>query len=739
MVNIININSGLTIHDSQTTEGIKMEGARRLQYDWKCRCTFCIVHAINCYERGMMNRACVHSFYDRYCSTHRIKICQKIPKRRQHQPTPIATYHSCDKVSMTQHSTRPMWQCSHRNNLVAAHQRQHWRSFASPSASQGIDVAIVGKSDQHETGTSSDAFASMSDLEPYLPYDVNENNDLVTTAKQFGLRQDVRHPTVLNGELAVISFYESHGDYNKDEMMIQEYMEDGLPVSHREVVEDLKEDETLPSLPIPSVDDTLIMLESSCISLVENETEHCEFILAARKALMQPMLAFQHRLLRRGDKAIDHDTSWLQLWWNTNCYLSVRTPNVIHVSYFFRFPKPLNLSYNNSNNISNNYIDDAKIIDGEQLTLGLTSNNRFHSETTLERATLLIFGALTYTYPIVYGKGLPIPNPARIKGDQHLKTETPLLCAAQYKYMFGACRIPGPTSDAYRLYQYAPRERSKLPHITVICHGQYYNLVIGDYGPDSPYILKPPVGGTLDAASTMHMIHDQLIAIVKDARRHSTTVESILNDKDRVPQLGWLTTQNRDDWYKDYQWLIQHQAMQDAMHIMQSSLFVLCLDDIGGSTKNTVEEADVDFALRLWHGGRGGLFRDASEHMGGNRYYDKSIQIVMTLGNGKGGTGGDTKDTDTSFGVIGEHGMADGMPVAEFSRYLNQCEEYLKSKAMPSFNSIDKERQSHHTTTAIPTQEVKVHNIFRDAYTSLSETNQRYLHGRVKEDRKSVV
>ena len=478
------------------------------------------------------------------------------------------------------------------------------------------------------------------------------------------------------------------------------------------------------------------MLESSCIPLVENETEHCEFILAARKALMQPMLTFQQRLLRRGDKAFGHDTSWLQLWWNTNCYLSVRTSNVVHVSYFFRFPKPLNLAYNNTKNIGNNYIDDTNIIDKGQSTIGLTSNNRFHSETTLERATILIFGALTYTYPIVYGKGLPIPNPARIKGDQHLKTETPLLCAAQYKYMFGACRIPGPLSDAYRLYQYAPRERSKLPHITVICHGQYYNLVIGDYGPDSPYVLKPPVGSTLDAATAMHMIHDQLIAIVNDARRHSKTADGIF-DKNHVPHLGWLTTQNRDAWYKDYQWLIKHQDMQDALHILQSSLFVLCLDDIDGST-NALDgdEADRDFSLRLWHGGRGGMFRNASEHMGGNRYYDKSIQIVMTLGSGKGEKG---SDTDMSFGVIGEHSMADGMPVAEFSRYLNQCEEYLRTKAMPFFNSIDKERRTHHTTVAMPTQGVKVHNIFRDAYISLSETDQRYLYGRVKEARNGHI
>ena len=623
----------------------------------------------------------------------------------------LSSYQKYDNLGSMKQAIRQKCHDSYgiRSDMVEQRQ-QRWRTFSTDRALNNRDSTA----------------SSITDKGPDLPYDVNENADLDAAEGHGRLQRHALHPAVLNGQLAVISFYDSHGDYKKDAHVIQEYMKEGVALSNGEVEENYEVDDTIPSLPIPSVDDTLAMLESSCIPLVENETERSEFRLAARKALMQPMLSFHKRLLRRGDKAIDHNTSWLQLWWNTNCYLNVRTSNVIHSSYFFRFPQPLNLEYNNTNNTSDNFIDDTtKIVDGGQSTIGETSNNRFYSQTTLERATTIIYGALTYAFPILYGKG--IPYSAQIKADQDLKTKTPMLCSAQYKYMFGACRIPGPQSDTYRLYQYAPRERSKLPHITVICRGQLYNLMIGDYGPGAPYVLRTPNDGEVDAAATMHMIHNQLIAIVHDARRHSTTTSSI-SDKNRVPELGWLTTQNRDDWYKDYQWLIKHPEMQDAFHILQSSLLVLCLDDLtGGTTKLGKRESAQDFALRLWHGGRSGLFRDASKHMGGNRFYDKSIQIIMSLSNVKGEN---LSDTDRSFGVVGEHSMADGMPVAEFSRYLNQCEEHLEMKARPFFDDIDRQKRDNGD---IPIQEMSVHNIFHGAYTALSESEQQHLQNRVKE------
>jgi hypothetical protein len=388
---------------------------------------------------------------------------------------------------------------------------------------------------------------------------------------------------------------------------------------------------------------------------------------------------------------------------------------------------------------------------GQSPTTGAASNNRFHCKTTLERATTLIYGALQYSYPFLFGNGVPKTDPSRTKN---------MLCEAQYKYMFGACRIPGLQSDTYRLYQYSSQDRSKLPHVTVVCRGQFYNLIIGDYsGPDAQVVLRPTEGNVIDAATTMHMIHDQLMAIVDDARRNSPTTVNSLLVENGVPELGWLTTQNRDDWYKDYQWLVKNPAMQDALHVLQSSLLVLCLDDLS-DTNRILDElmATNDFAKRLWHGGRDDMFRFPSQQMGGNRFYDKSIQIVMTLGNIRGD---ETSDSDVSFGLIGEHSMADGMPVAEFSRYLNQCEDHFRLKLIPFFNAIDASRENldngddsrenldnrgenhdedddsreNHNASATTTQAARVQNIFHDAYKGLSEADQKYLHGRVNEAR----
>ena len=88
------------------------------------------------------------------------------------------------------------------------------------------------------------------------------------------------------------------------------------------------------------------------------------------------------------------------------------------------------------------------------------------------------------------------------------------------------------------------------------------------------------------------------------------------------------------------------QQHQQALHtLLQKTVVwytdVPCLDDDDDDDDGeTSSLTDRDVAIRLWHGG---------SSYANNRWFDKSIQLVVTAG-------------DAQLGLIGEHFMIDCMP-----------------------------------------------------------------------------
>jgi carnitine O-acetyltransferase len=509
----------------------------------------------------------------------------------------------------------------------------------------------------------------------------------------------------LSGSSAVVSYFDSFGDYQKDEEMLRKYFT-GKELSTEEV--NKQPVDALPLLPIPSLADSLALLKHSVVGLGKNEEERSAFLLALQKASTQLLPMYHEQLLKRGQHARDHKTSWLQRWWNTRCYLQVRSPNVIHSSYFFRFP----------------HMEES----GQKS--GPSDDHRLFCKTALEKATLVVYAALQYSLPIVSGDGMMPPVDSLPK--ETAKTEPPkLLCSAQYKYLFGTSRIPGATSDTYRLYQFSasPSLSQLLPHVTVVCRGQFFNVVVDSVAKNDD--------GEVNASAVLSSIFRQLVAIVNYARSVPRKGSSISGDaSNRVPELGWLTTQPRDDWYDDYQFLLKNEPMRDALHTLQSSLFLLCLDDAPiARMEEDSFEVERDFALRLWNGARGGdqHVSQHHHHVGGNRWYDKTIQIVMTLNEAN-------EDNDMSFGVIGEHSMADGMPVAEFSRYLSLSEYQPQWNVAQFFRSIDDNVETAEMVRSENAGKMhSVRNIFQDAFASMTTREKEQLHARVREARAAHI
>ena len=230
------------------------------------------------------------------------------------------------------------------------------------------------------------------------------------------------------------------------------------------------------------------------------------------------------------------------------------------------------------------------------------------------------------------------------------KDDTPL-CSAAYKYMFHCCRIPKPHQDSYRIYK-------PNAYAIVACRNQFFCVPLLDQKTN----LLP-----------LSAIERSLKECKEYARQQSHALE-----------LGWLTTLNRDDWSHARQELLRigGGTMQEALQLLESGMLLLCLDD----------DAPVSYrqrALDYWHG---------NTNVGGNRWFDKSIQLVASR-NGK-------------LGYIGEHSMMDGMPAVGLCQHLLQ-ESYSKQVSVETESPI------------VPSSGVV--SVFEHAFSGLSESDRHKL------------
>ncbi|KAG0367196.1 Carnitine O-acetyltransferase mitochondrial [Mortierella sp. AD032] len=179
------------------------------------------------------------------------------------------------------------------------------------------------------------------------------------------------------------------------------------------------------------------------------------------------------------------------------------------------------------------------------------------------------------------------------------------LDSSTYKYMFNACRYPAKPSDFELAFDPAQNN-----HVAVVRHNQFYTFDL---------VKDGKVLSTAD-------IEAQLDAIVK-----------LAGDR-KDPSIGVLTSDNRDIWTEARKTLINAGSQnEELLRKIESSVFLLCLDDSSPVTRDEVSRA-------CWHGD------------GRNRFFDKALQFIV-FENGKAG-------------FMGEHSTMDGTPTCRLNDYV---------------------------------------------------------------------
>ncbi|KAM9804158.1 choline O-acetyltransferase [Neosynchiropus ocellatus] len=227
---------------------------------------------------------------------------------------------------------------------------------------------------------------------------------------------------------------------------------------------------------------------------------------------------------------------------------------------------------------------------------------------SLRFAAHLISGVLEYktlldarALPVDYARGQLAGTP---------------LCMEQYYRLFTSYRLPGHERDTL-----VAQESSVMPepeHIIVACRNQFF---------------------VLDVVINFRRLNErdlltQLQRIIKMAD----------GDEEKQPPVGLLTTDGRTEWAVSRSVLMRESTNRDSLDMIERCLCLVCLDDSCGA-----ELSETTQATMMLHGG--GVAKN-----GGNRWYDKPMQLVV-------GAGG-------CCGVVCEHSPFEGI-------VLVQCTEYL--------------------------------------------------------------
>jgi len=222
------------------------------------------------------------------------------------------------------------------------------------------------------------------------------------------------------------------------------------------------------------------------------------------------------------------------------------------------------------------------------------------------RAASLVISALEFVRA-VRKEELP---PDRIRGRP--------LCMFQFSRLFGTARVP--TEAGCRIEQDLGSS-----HVVVLCRGQFYWFDVLDRNSDVLMTEKQL------AVNLRTIVEDASQTPVQDAARGA---------------LGVLSTENRKTWSGLRDMLLAEPGSNnaDCLGIVDSALFVLCLDD--------TEPADVDALSQNMLCGTSLVERGVQTGTCTNRWYDK-LQIIVCH-NG-------------SAGINFEHTGVDGHTVLRFA------------------------------------------------------------------------
>ncbi|KAG8943133.1 Carnitine O-acetyltransferase mitochondrial [Tulasnella sp. 424] len=215
-------------------------------------------------------------------------------------------------------------------------------------------------------------------------------------------------------------------------------------------------------------------------------------------------------------------------------------------------------------------------------------------QTAVSRAAYLIRAALLERRAYKQGTMLPEIN----RNDS--------ICMDTWRWMFDCCRIPGLEGTDWSVTGAKPSDTGNEGHIIVLRRNRPWKMEVSKDG--------------------------RLLSVAEIERQIEHIYE---NTADEGPEVGVLTSNNRDTWAKDYASLAAADR-QNATNLedIVTAAFVVCLD--------TARPANpLELSRLAFHGGVNG-------EMLGNRWWDKPAQIVIC--------------DNAEAAYVGEHSAMDGTP-----------------------------------------------------------------------------
>lgn len=200
------------------------------------------------------------------------------------------------------------------------------------------------------------------------------------------------------------------------------------------------------------------------------------------------------------------------------------------------------------------------------------------------------------------------------------------LCMDTYRWMFDCCRIPGPEGLDWSTSYAKAGETGDTGHIIVIRKNRFWKVNATQDG---------RILGTDEFERQIQHIYD--------------------NTAKEYPGVGILTASNRDIWAKDYNELASIPNNSQILHEIQSSAFIISLDESNPSEF-------VHQSRALWHGD----IVDGAPRGLRNRWSDKPCNFVVF--------------DNVEAGFVGEHSVMDGTPTVRL------CDNLLDLVYDPNFD-----------------------------------------------------
>jgi carnitine O-acetyltransferase len=215
------------------------------------------------------------------------------------------------------------------------------------------------------------------------------------------------------------------------------------------------------------------------------------------------------------------------------------------------------------------------------------------------------------------------------------KVRSTPICMKQFDHLFNVCRYPLLCKDTT-----VNHGQEGNGHVAVVYRGRFY---------------------------TFHVTTDKERLSIPDIKAQLDRIISI-GSGEEDEWWGALTVQDRDQWTRHRQWIIEADPTNSVqLHRLETAAFLLCLD-----TNSPV--TDAEFSRSCWH----------AIHPS-NRYFDKSIQVLV-FANGRAG-------------MNGEHSMSDGTATGRICLDAVKLTEGYTQQDIQTF-----QRQAAHTTLAPPTK-----------------------------------